>query len=153
MNWVTTAILSAAVFSMMNVIDSHLLSKRLPSFSSFLLPLGTMDLIYGIIIIYWVPLPAGVGITPVLVAIASGLLRAMAMVLMVYNLKREEVSRVIPIYHTSPVFVAIIAVMVLGETLGYLQWLAVVIVVGGAIIISVEKNSPSGSPRPGRTGC
>ena len=150
MNWTTTAILSAAVFAMMNVIDSHLLSKRLPSLPSFLLPLGAMDLIFGFILFCWAPLPAGIGIWPILVAVGSGLLRAVAMMLMVYNLKREEVSRVIPIYHTSPVFVAIIAVLLLGESLGYLQWLAVIIVVAGAIIISIEKSPPGSAGKLAR---
>jgi len=63
---------------------------------------------------------------------------------MLYSLKREEVSRVIPVVYTYPIFVAIMAVPLLGENLYYLQWLAIIIVVAGAVMVSVRR-SPHGS--------
>jgi len=63
---------------------------------------------------------------------------------MLYSLKRAEVSRVIPVVYTYPIFVAIIAVPLLGETLYYLQWLAIIIVVIGAVMVSAQQ-SPSGA--------
>jgi drug/metabolite transporter (DMT)-like permease len=56
-------------------------------------------------------------------------------------MKREEVSRVVPVVYTYPVFVAIMAVPLLGETLYYLQWLAIIIVVAGAVMVSFRRNS------------
>ena len=144
MNWASTAILSAAILAAVNTIDSHLLSKRMPSLRAFLLPVGVVHIIYSLLLFYLFPLPEGTGIRLVLVAIASGLLRTAAIIIMLYNLKREEVSQVIPVVYTYPIFVAIIAVPLLGETLDYLQWLAVIIVVSGAVIVSAKK-SPSGS--------
>jgi drug/metabolite transporter (DMT)-like permease len=61
-----------------------------------------------------------------------------------YNLIKEEVSRVIPVVYTYPIFVAVIAAPLLGETLGYLQWLAIIIVVAGAVMVSIRQ-SPSGT--------
>lgn len=144
MNWASVAILSAATFAVVNTIDSHLLSKRMPGLRAFLLPVGIFHLTYGLLSFYLFPLPEGVGILPVLVAVASGILRATAATIMLYNLQREEVSRVIPVVYTYPIFVAIIAVPLLGETLAYLQWLAIIIVVAGAVMVSVRQ-SPSGS--------
>ena len=69
---------------------------------------------------------------------------------MLYAMRREEISRIIPMVFTYPVFVALIAVPLLGETLSYLQWLAILIVVSGAIMISIKKR-PSGSTNwPGK---
>ena len=144
MNWASTAILSATILGVVNVIDSHLLSKRMPTLRAFLLPVGIIHLIYGLLLFYLFPLPEGVGMWPVLVAVASGTLRVAAVVIILYNLKREEVSRVIPVVYTYPIFVAIIAVPLLGETLYYLQWLAIVIVVTGAVMVSVRQ-TPAGS--------
>ena len=143
MNWASIAILSAAIFAVVNTIDSHLLSKRMPGLRAFLLPVGSIHLFYGLLILYLFSLPVGIGICPLLVAVASGIFRAAGATIMLYNLKSEEVSRVIPVVYTYPIFVALIAVPVLGETLSYLQWLAIVIVVAGAITISAKK-SPSG---------
>ena len=144
MNWASVAILSTATFAVVNIIDSHLLSKRMPGLRAFLLPVGIFHLFYGLLSFYLVSLPEGIGILPVLVAVVSGIFRTIAVTIILYNLQKEEVSRVIPAVYTYPIFVAIIAVLFMGETLGYLQWLAIIIVVAGAIIISLRQ-SPSGS--------
>ncbi len=87
------------------------------------------------------PLPAGIEAWPVLVAVGSGIVRAISIVILLYTLKTEEVSRAIPIFHTFPVFVAILAMPLLGEAIGYLQWLAIFIVVAGSILVSVKKGT------------
>ena len=144
MNWTSIAILSAVTFAWVNVVDGHLLAKRLPGLRTFMLPLGIIHLIYGLLLFYFFPLPEGISLWPVLVAVASGIIRTAAVIIMIYCLKREEVSRVIPVVFTYPIFVAIIAVLLLGETLGYLQWLAIIIVVAGAVTLSIRQ-SPFGS--------
>jgi len=144
MSWVDAAILSAAALGLVNIIDSHLISRRMPSLRAFLLPVGIIHLTYGSALFILFPLPQGVGTWPLLIAIASGILRAIAITLMLYTMKSEEVSRVIPVVYTYPVFVAIMAAPLLGETLYYLEWLAIIIVVAGAVMVSV-KQSPTGS--------
>lgn len=145
MNWTSTAILSAATHGVVNVIDSHLLSKRMPGLRVFLLPLSILHLIYALLLFYLFPLPEGIGIWPVLVALASGIFRTAGVLIMLYTLKREEVSRVIPVVYTYPIFVAIMAVPLLEETLYYLQWLAIIIVVAGAVMISVRRSRSAGT--------
>ena len=139
-NWASTAILSASILGAVNIVDSHLLSRRMPSLRSFLLLIGIMHLTYGLILLYLMPLPEGTGIRPVLAALASAVFRTCAVSIMLYYLKSEAVSRVIPITYTYPIFVAIMAVPLLGETLHYLQWLAIIIVVAGAVMVSMEKS-------------
>jgi len=150
MNWASIALLSAAAFAVVNIIDSHLLSRRMPGFRAFLLPLGIFQLFYGLLFIWLFPLPTGVGVLPVLVAVASGIFRTIAATILLYNLKREEVSRVIPVAYTYPIFVAIIAILFLGETLTYLQWLAIIIVVAGAVMVSARQDSSGTAIRPSK---
>lgn len=144
LNWASIAILSAVILAWVNIVDGHLLSKRLPGLRTFLLPLGIIHLIYGWLLFYLFPLPQGVSLGPLLVAVASGIFRTVAVTIMLYYLRREEVSRVIPVVFTYPIFVAIIAVLLLGETLDYLHWLAIIIVVAGAVTLSVRQ-SPFGA--------
>ncbi len=146
MNWVNTAILSAAIMGMVSIFDSHLLFKRMPGLRAFLLLVGIIHLIYGSLLFALFPLPQGAGIWPVLAAVASGMLRTAAVVIMLDSLRREEVSRVIPVVYTYPIFVAIMAMPLLGESLNSLEWLAIVIVVVGAVMVSITQ-SPSGSIR------
>ncbi len=143
MSWVNITLLSAATLGVVNIIDSHLLSKRMPGLRAFLLPVSITQLIYGGVLFALFPLPEGIGVWPILVTITSGILRTGAITIMLYSLKREEVSRVIPVVYTYPIFVAIMATPLLGETLFYLEWLAIIIVVAGAVMVSVRQ-SPSG---------
>ena len=144
MNWTGAATLSAAILSLVNVIDSHLVSRRFPSLQAFLVPISIIHLTTGLIAFLLFPLPKGVGIIPLLVALSSGILRTAAVSIMLYMFKKEDVSRVVPVVYTYPIFVAIMAIPLLGESLNYLQWLAVLIVVSGAIVVSFE-HSFSGS--------
>ncbi len=139
-DWVTMAVLGAAAIGVVNIIDSHLISRRMPSFRAFLLLVGAIVLVYGLVAFYFFPLPEDVGIWPMVVAVTSAVVRMVSVTIMLYTLRTEEVSQVVPVFHVYPVFVAIIAVPLLGEVLGYLQWLAIVVVVTGAVMVSAKRD-------------
>jgi len=143
-NWFSLAILSAAAFGIVSIIDSHLLARRMPGLREYLLLVSPFHLIYGLVFFLLFPLPQGTGVWTVMVAIASNILRTGGIVIMLYILKKEEISQVIPVVYTYPVFVAIMAVPLLGETLYYREWLAIIMVVAGAILVSFRQSS-SGS--------
>ena len=106
-----------------------------------------MHLGAALIILGLHPFPEGVDAIPLLVAIASGLVRSVGVVLMFQVMRSEEVSRVIPVINIFPIFVAILAVPLLGETLGYLQWLAILMTVAGAVFISIRRGAEGGRVR------
>jgi drug/metabolite transporter (DMT)-like permease len=113
----------------------------MPGFQAFLLPVGIIHLIYGLVLFVIFPLPDGVDIWPLLAAIAAGLFRTASVTTMLYLMRREEVSRIIPVVYTYPIFVAIMATALLGETLPYLGWLAIIIVVTGAVMVSAKQGT------------
>jgi len=141
MSWVSTAMLSTAIFGAVHIIDSRLLSKRMPSLRSFMLPVGIIHIFYALVAAILFPLPTGIGTWPLLVAIVSGILRTASIVILLYIMKKEEVSRVVPVVYTYPIFVAIMAAPLLGENLYYLGWLAIIIVVAGAVLISIKQDA------------
>jgi len=108
-----------------------------------LLAIG-FNFIYGIIALVLFPLPEDVGILPLLSAAAYAVFRGLGIMIMLNSLKKEDVSNVIPVAYTYPIFVALIAVPVLGEAIGYIEWLAIISVVLGAIVISIRQ-AASGS--------
>ena len=144
MNWVNLAILSTIPLGITNIIDGHLLSRRMPGFRVYLLPTGIVYLIFGWVLFTLFPLPEDITLWPMLVAVISCILRAVSLTIMLYTMRSEEVARVIPVTNAHPIFVAIMAVPLLGESLSYLKWLAIIIVVAGAVMISI-KQSPSGA--------
>jgi len=138
--WITASIVVAAILGLVNVVDSHLISKRMPSLWTFLIPAGTLHLIFGLIVLGVNPFPDGVEAFPWLIAVVASVLRTVAVLLMLYAMRTEEISRIIPVVHTHPVFVAILAVPLLDETLSSLQWLAIFMTVAGAMLISARKS-------------
>jgi drug/metabolite transporter (DMT)-like permease len=143
-DWVSTAILGAAILGIVNIIDSHLLSKRMPGLRAFLLLVAVFHFVYACVLFFLFPLSEDTGTMPVLIAICSGLARTSAVTIMLYSLRKSEVAKIIPVVYSYPIFVAIMAVPILGEHISYLDWVAILTVVAGAVIVSAQE-SPGGS--------
>ncbi len=109
--------------------------------SDFLLPASLVILVVSLVAASLFPLPSGLDGQTLLIAVLSGVLRTLSLGILLYTFRMEEVSRVIPIIYSYPVLVAIMAVPLLGEALSYLEWLAIIIVVSGAIMVSAERNT------------
>ncbi len=138
-DWISIAILGTVALGLVNIFDSHFVSRRMPSLRAYLLLVSSVMLTFGLLTLYLFPLPDGVSPWPLAVAIISGILRTAAVAILLYVLKTEEVSRAVPVFYTYPVLVAIMAIPLLGETLSYLHWLAVIAVVTGAVVISARR--------------
>jgi drug/metabolite transporter (DMT)-like permease len=140
LTWLGLALLSTAISALVNTLDSHFLTRRMPSLRSYLLIIGAFTILVGLVILAFSPLPLNLGWQTYAAALASSATRVSAVFLMLYAMKQEDVARVIPLTSTAPIFVAVMAVVFLGEQLNPLQWLAIVIVVGGAILISFKRD-------------
>ena len=141
MSWLVLAIINSAILGIVGIIDSHLLSKRLPSLASYLLPLAIFHLIAGIVILILQPLPANVGVLPLIAAFSTGITGGIGIVILSNIMRSGEVSRIIPVISTAPIFVALLAMPLLGETLNYRNWLGIVVTVSGAMVISIQKDT------------
>lgn len=147
-NWFTAAILSAALMGAVNIFDSHLITRRMPSLRAFFLPISVLMLTLAVVFLVIFPLPPGLDAWTLTLAIISGLTRAVSAYLLLVALKGEEVSRVIPVTSTFPIFVALMAVPLLGENITGLEWFAIVIVVAGAVMISMRERPGKSLGRP-----
>jgi drug/metabolite transporter (DMT)-like permease len=143
MTWITASLIVAAL-GLVNVIDSHLITRRMPSLRAYLLPASILHIAYGLIFFNLYPLPSGVPAFVWFIAAIAALTRTIAILLMLKTMCTEEISRVIPVAYIYPVFVAILAVPLLGETLNWLQWVAIFITVAGAVLISVRWRGQKG---------
>jgi uncharacterized membrane protein len=147
LTWLPVAIIAAALTAFVSILDSHLIGKRLPSFRAFLAPIGIVHSLVGVVIFILNLPPAGTDTGTVFIAFASGTVRVAGALLMLRTLRSEEVSRVMPVANTFPIFVAILAVVFLGDDLGFLEWLAIMITVAGAMLISVHRSAEGGGVR------
>jgi len=138
MTWMSAAVTVAAVMAVVSVVDSHLIARRMRSVWAFLVPAGLVHLTMGLVFFAVHPPVAEADAAHWSIAVVSGAMRAAAAFLMLYTMRTEEVSRIIPVVYAHPVFVAILAVPLLGESLVYLQWLAILMTVAGAVLISLK---------------
>ncbi len=140
MDWISTALVSATMQAGVSIVDSHLLSRRMLKLRTFMLAMSVIQVFFSLalyLISPWntnVPAAAFGWVAAATVAGTSGAL------LVLFVLQKEEVSKVVPITHVSPVFVAIIATVFLDEQLEWAKWLAIFIVVAGAMIITFERS-------------
>ena len=139
LGWIAAALASTIIYAGVTVGDKLILTRlgiRLPAFYMFT---GASQGIVSVFILAIDP-PRGVPVYSALAGFGGGFFWGAGLTLMFWGLTREQVSRVAPVWHTSPIFVAIMAVLFLGESLGPLQWFAILLVVFGAIAISVRSS-------------
>jgi drug/metabolite transporter (DMT)-like permease len=100
--------------------------------------IGISQTTVGILVLAFAGLPAEATLTNVALAASSGLLFGLGGQILIRILYTQEVSRTIPVFHTFPLFAAIVAFVFLDERLTIVQWLAVFATVVGAVLLSVR---------------
>ena len=131
------ATLSATVFGLVSAIDKRLISKTVPNFNCFCCAVGISLTIFAIGTFFLMDIGFSLN-QHRFIAIVSGCCWGATLGIQFYGYKIEEASRVSAIVHTFPVFVTIIAIPFLGESLTTIQFIAMGIVVIGAYVISIN---------------
>ncbi len=144
MDWVLLSVVSATCLSANSLVQRYVLQRELSGVLAFGF-WGTMlhlAVAAGILVIH--PLPEALPLRPVLAMAAVGLLTVAISILICSAVRREEVTRAAPILDSSPIFIAIMAVAFLGETLSAIQWTAICLVVAGAFLASMHQQTVHG---------
>ena len=138
MDWVLVSLLSAFLFAIVAVLDKKLLAAYMPV-RVFCFLVGLLQFLMAALILVIDPWDSSPSLAMLLIGMSSGLSWGLGTMLMFYGFSRLEVSRVIPIAHTYPVFVAIMASIFLAENLSAVQWGAIFITVVGAGLITTSR--------------
>ena len=136
--WIVTSLATAITISIANILDSHVLSKKLQGLSPYLLTMAVFQAVTALIALAIFPFPAASRFADILAGIGGGLANAVALVILLNALQKGEVSRVIPVTSSFPIFVALLSMPLLGEMLSFTGWLAVLLTVAGAVLISLQ---------------
>ena len=140
MLWVLLIILSTLIFAGCNLFDKFILEKRLQqNFWVYFVFGGFIWLILGLIIALFSS-PFHYPLLIILLSILSGLLMGLNWLLFYKAITHEEVSRVISLIYLFPIFVAIAAKFLLNEKIIFIKWIAIVLAIVGAILISIKKD-------------
>ena len=140
MSWVVLALFSAAVSGLINVLDKTAIHGYLRSPQTLPLLIGVSQMAVGLTLLLALPWPEAVPRSAVGWALLSGVLWGGGGLFLLRVLHSQEVSRTIPIYHTFPIYTALIAVLFLGESLSSYHWLAILATVAGAVTLSLRRD-------------
>lgn len=139
MFWIIASLSTAIIFTGANFFDSYMLSKKMPSLASYILPVGIMQFLIGMVLLVFFPFSHNAGLIHLLVAFGSGFFNAFSYVILLNYLRKGEVSRVVPVITSSPIFIALLSMPLLGEILGLWQWFAVLATVAGTVLVSLQR--------------
>ena len=136
MNWVLLSLGSTITFAFISAMDKILIARFTPNARTFIVMVGLTQFILAIVILPWVEW-SGYTREDVILAVVSGLTSGGYLVLMFWVMGSQDVSRVIPVTSTYPIFVAILAIFLLGEQVGLLAWAGILVTVAGAALMSL----------------
>ncbi|MBU2560831.1 MAG: DMT family transporter [Nanoarchaeota archaeon] len=140
MAWVILALFAAVIATVVNIADKFIVSNKLknPVLATIFSGAGNFLLfIIASLAFGDLSLPFGV----ILVAIFAGILYNLAIWLYYLAMSKEEVSRCIPIFSMTPVFVLPIAFFMFGERFSVLTYLGIALMVVGAVVLSIKRSA------------
>jgi drug/metabolite transporter (DMT)-like permease len=138
-DWATLAFLHSGLQAWVSILDKYNVSRLVRDVRTYYLMLGVLSVGFGLITLTIFPVQEGASSTSILQAIGSGLARGTALMITFIVYQTQEVSRVVPVTQSFPIFVAIIATLFLGETLGPMEWGAILLTVAGVVLISFQR--------------
>ncbi len=144
MSWIALALGSSAVGATTNILDKTAMHGYIRSPWTLPLLIGVIHGGVGVIITLVAPWPESATAADFGWGILSGLLFGLGATIGIYVLFYREVSRVIPVWQTFPIFTAVMAVLFLDEHLELYHWGAILVVVGGAVLISLRQTAGAG---------
>jgi len=137
LEWFFFTIFSAIAYSALDIIEKHLISKRIPS----ALMLAIFIAVFYPINLAIIPVFFEIDLSflPSLASFVIGAGMGIAYLLFMKSLRVEEVSRVVTLNYTYPLFIAPIAFVFLNENLNFSNYAGIVLLVASTFLISYKR--------------
>ena len=140
MEWMVFAAASAFTFALVSVLDKILISDHVGSGKIFVAGVGGAQVLLGIATL---PLAtfSGFDASVITVALLSGVFSGTYLIGMFIIMESQDVSRVVPVVSTYPIFVAFLAFLFLDEHVSIFASACVIVTVVGAAMVSLAPKS------------
>ena len=138
LDWLLFALLAPAFMALNIVINKFLVTKRFKGFSSMIIYLNFVDLIFAGVVLVFVPV--SFSFPYVVFAMLIGIMPVVGFWFYSKALMVEEASRLTPLFQFIPPFVALMSVMFLGEILSAQQYAGIALIILTSILISYKKS-------------
>lgn len=142
MNWIFFALLSPAVYALVNFIDKHLVSNAVKDYRA--MPIYTSIVAFIAGTLFWIVTGFPVlGLRDAVIVIFTGMLAIWSLFFYFKALADEETTTIIILFQMLPVLSLIFGYVILGETISFRQLIGFIFIIAAAIGISIrplEKN-------------
>jgi len=133
--WVIFSILAALIWAICNTVDKYVLTKWVKKPTVPLIITGIIGLL-AILTVYLFQGFSVLSYLNIFLAFVAGILYILTNVFYLKAVKIEEVSRAVPLFYLTPLFVLILATIFLEEIFTPLKYLGIFLLIIGAILIS-----------------
>ena len=138
MLWEIIALSVGVIYAISNLIDKYVLTKWISD------PLAPSLMTAAMCVILAISIFAFKGIEPVsfvsvVFMLGLGVLSYLSYLLYFMATKVEDISRIVPFMFLSPLFILLLAHFFIGEALQPLDYVGIILMVAGAVLISLTK--------------
>ncbi len=139
--WFFLALVPPLVWSFVNHLDKFIIARyfRRSGAGGIMIFTALAELLVGILIAVFNRSLLAISPAHAALIVTSGAVYIVSLIPYVYAMQRDEASIVTALYQSIPLFTVILAYLALGETISLTQFVAILFVVGGAVLITVER--------------
>lgn len=139
MSWFILILIATGLFSLVNILDKFFCSQKFKNYYAFAVATNLFGWIFLLGIVPFTDFSNSLG-WPLFFALISGPVYLSMWILFWKALEKGEVSRVAAIFNVRPIFTSLLAVFLLGEIISLQKWVAIILVIMGALLASWEGN-------------
>lgn len=137
--WLIFAILTGMLFALSNTIDKLMISRYLKNPFVLNILSGLFSIIFVSILYFTGSVTSNIPILVAITAVVVGGMERFGGIFYFRAAKVEEMSRVVPLFSLVPLFVLVLSVTFLSETLTTAQYLGVFCISAGIFLISARR--------------
>lgn len=139
MSWILFSVLAAAIWAASNAVDKFVLTKWTKHPTMPMIVQWSIGIIVSIFIYFW----HGFSLLPesrvLILAVTVGTFEMVAGIFYFKAVKIEEISRIATLFNLAPLFVAVLAMLFLGEVFKIATYIGIFLVIAGAVVVSSKK--------------
>lgn len=141
MLWIVFTLIAMVLWSIVNIIDKHVVSAELRDETSVTrIAGGIMAILF--IVVSFIAEPSVLQESFSLTAFLAGVVYSVAIWLYYYVMQREDVSRFIPAIGLEPLFASVAAFFLFNERYGFWNYFGMALAIVGVVLISYKKAVP-----------
>ena len=136
--WLFFALLAVLFWTSTNLIDKILVTDHFKNPLMNTLISGSISPFFGLFILAFIKFEVP-STEFIFLSVFSGLIVFLGNYFYFHSLKEEEVSRVAPFFLSMSIFILIFSAIFLKEVLSFNQYTGIILIVSGAVILSIKK--------------